>query len=175
MIRSHSRTENFLVYLLMEILMAAIITFLGTAIIVFYGVGKSDTRRNTQNLESLFDSPIIYLLICVIPAIIVVITLLYFRNRNYIVGYLFDNDKRILLLEYRGLRKKLMKVSYHFDEIIITPFQEKKIIMNQPSKGLSILLRKDQLSLDFISNNFIWEKQPREVANFLREINNLNK
>ncbi|HLP56621.1 MAG TPA: hypothetical protein VK151_16410 [Fluviicola sp.] len=171
MITSRTKNENYLAYLFFEILMVGVITFIGTALIVFYSTGRSDTRHDTRKLDYLFDNPFVFGIICLIPALIAVAFLLYFRNRNYIVGYRFDHQNKLLMLEYRGLRKKsLSTIEVGFDHFSIKPFTERKIFANQPLKGTSIMVADKNLQLDFVTNNFIWEKQPRERVAFLEEL-----
>ena len=173
MIRSHTNNENYMSYLVMEIFIVAIITFISTAIIIFYTGLRSDVRRDTTNLESLLNNPFFFMAVCLIPAIIAIIALLYFRNRNYIVGYLFDDDKKTLTIEYRSLRKKLKRISIEYQNLTIKKFQEKKILVNQTYKGSRIVTSNNQLKLDFITNNFIWEKQTRDKVNFVDELKRL--
>lgn len=171
MISSRTKNENYLAYLFLEIIMVGVITFIGTALIVFYGLGKSDSRGNGHKLDYLFDNPLVFGAICLVPTFIAVGFLLYFRNRNYIVGYHFDHHHQLLTLAYRGLRKKSLRtIDVPFGAFYTQPFRERKILTNQPAKGTSIILKENQLQLDFVTNNFIWEQQPREKMGFLEEV-----
>lgn len=171
MISSRTKNENYLAYLVFEIIMVGAITFIGTALIVFYGLGKSDSRGNTNRLDYLFDHPVVFAAICLVPTFIALGCLLYFRNRNYIVGYHFDHHNKLLTLEYRGLRKKSLRtVEVPFGAFYALPFQERKVLSNQPAKGKSIMIGDKNLQLDFVTNNFIWEQQPREKLGFLEEL-----
>ncbi|MES2556110.1 MAG: hypothetical protein V4604_08165 [Bacteroidota bacterium] len=176
MITSRTKNENYLAYLLLEIIMVGVITFVGMAIIVFYSLGKSDNRRNTDRLEYLFDNPVVFGALCLIPTLIAVGFLLVVRNRNYIVGYQFDHENKLLTLQYRGLRKKSLRTTeVAFNAFYSQPFRERKVLTNQPSKGTSIILKDQNLQLDFVVNNFIWEQQPRERVGFLEELGRVGK
>ena len=176
MTSSKTKDENYLAYLIMEIIMAAVITFIGTALVVFYITGKSDVRKKTDQLEYLFDNPLIYGAICILPALLAVTSLLYFRNRNYIVGYQFDDDSNTLFLKYRGLVNKVSKdIAIPYNEVRTKDFSERKVLFNQTYKGKSVLIEGNKLKLDFVTNNFIWEEQPREKIRFLEELARIKK
>lgn len=175
MITSKTKNENYLGYLTLEIIMVTVVTFLGSAFIVFYVLGKSDSRRKTQNLEYLFNHPYIFGFICILPALLAIGFLLYFRNRNYIVGYLFNQTSKQLVISYRKiLTKTKYTINLTYDEIEIKDFNEKKILFNQAYKGKRIIDTVTDLNLDFVVNNFIWEEQAREKIHFLREINRIS-
>lgn len=176
MITSRTKNENYLGYLILEIIMVAVITFLGTAFLVFYLAGRSDNRNKTHRLEYLFDHPAIFGLICIAPAILAIGSVLYFRNRNYIVGYAFDDDTKILKISYRGVLSKTIKqVTLPYEKLETVPFSEKKVLFNQAYKGIRILMKEQELKLDFVTNNFIWEKQPRERVYFLEELKRIEQ
>lgn len=176
MTTSKTKNENYLAYLILEILMVAVITFLGVAILVFYTTGKSDTRSKTQKLEYLFDNPLIFASICILPTLLAVAALLYFRNRNYIVAYLFDDNLDHLLLKYRGLVNKTSKdISIPYEEVWSRDFSERKFLFNQTYMGKRVIIERQDLKLDFVTNNFIWEEQPREKIHFLKELERINK
>ena len=175
MTRSKTKNENYLGYLILEIIMVTVITFMGVAFVVFYATGKSDSRSKTQNLKSLFDNPFVFGIICTLPALLAVGSLLFFRNRNYIVGYLFDDHSNQLLLEYRGILTKGSKeIRIPYDEICTKDFNERKILFNQTYKGKSVIIEGKKLKLDFVTNNFIWEDQPREKVHFLKELERIH-
>lgn len=171
MTTSKTKNESYFGYLILEIIMVAIITFLGVAFAVFYLTGKSDTRRKTNNLEYLFDNPIIFGLICILPALLAVALLIYFRNRNYIIGYQFNDLTNTLILKYRRLVNKVaQEISIPYTEIHLKEFNERKFLFNQTYKGKSFRIKENKLKLDFVTNNFIWEDQPREKIHFLHEL-----
>ena len=175
MITSKTKNENYFGYLILEIIMVSVVTFLGTAIIVFYSMGKSDARAKTHNLESTFGNPLIFSIICFTPVVIAVFSLLYFRNRNYIVGYSFDDIHSKLTLTHRGILNKVnheIQINYH--DIVTQQFSERKILFNQAFKGVRIHIENKKPVLDFVTNNFIWEEQPREKIHFIEELNRIS-
>ena len=176
MISSKTKNENYLAYLFLEIIVVGVITFIGTGFILFYTIAKTDTSGNTRRLQYLFDNPLVFGAICLAPTLIAVGFLLHVRNRNYIVGYLFDTQNKLLRLEYRGLRKKsLTTIEVALNAFSSKSFQERKVLTNQPYKGRSILIADSKLQLDFVVNNFIWEEQPREKVFFLEELERVER
>lgn len=175
MVRSQTQNENYISYLMMELIMAAVLTFIGAGLIIFYVAGKSETRSDSGILKYLFDNPFYLILLCLVPVIIAIGTLLYFRNRNYIIGYKFDYDNGKLAIEYRGLGKKIYSEEIDFENLLVSKFHELKILMNQRYRGVRIKQVDKPLKLDFVSNNFIWEKQIRKKIEFLRELEQLEK
>lgn len=174
-ITSRTKNENYLGYLIFEIIFVGAITFIGTGLLVFNGLGRSDVRNDHKNLDDLFENPLLFALICLIPAAIGVGSVLYFRNRNYIIGYLFDDTSKQLTVQHRGiLSKKINQISIPFEEIESNDFSERKIFVNQTYKGKSIRKKGEKIKLDFVTNNFIWEKQPREKLYFLEELARMN-
>lgn len=171
MTSSRTKSENYINYLIFEVFLSFLITFLGVAIIVFYFAGRSDNRRDTQNLETLFDSPFLYISICAIPALIAVTFLLYFRNRNFIVGYQFDEKKRVLSLLIRGLKKSSLRtVDVDFKNVSVHDLRERKFLFNARYEGLTLtVVDTKSIKYDFVANNFIWEEQIRERVYFLKE------
>lgn len=168
---SKTQSENYLGYLILEIIMVMVITFLGVAFIVFYALGRADSKGKSHFLEYLFDHPLIFGVICILPAIVAVASLLYFRNRNYIVGYLFDDESAQLTLKYRGILNKSAKlICIPYEKLRTKQFSERKLLFNQTYKGKRIFMNHMNLNLDFVSNNFIWEEQPREKISFLEEL-----
>jgi hypothetical protein len=171
MTTSKTKNENYLGYLILEIIMVSIITFMGVAFFLFYFIGRIDSRHDSRNLQYLFDNPWIYGFICFLPALLAVALLLNFRNRNYIIGYHFDDESHTLVLKYRGLVNKALKdISVPYREINTKDFSEKKFMFNQTYKGKSIVMKNEKLTLDFVTNNFIWEEQPRERIHFIQEL-----
>jgi hypothetical protein len=112
-----------------------------------------------------------YGVICFLPALLAVALLLVFRNRNYIIGYHFDDENNTLVLKYRGLANKALKdISVPYRDVNTIDFSEKKFLFNQTYKGKSIVMKNENLTLDFVINNFIWEDQPRERIHFMHEL-----
>lgn len=176
LIYSKTKDENYLAYLIMELISVFIITGVLIGMIVFYAVGRSDARYNTNHSLLLFDHPKIYIFICVIPALIAMGLVVIFRNRNYVVGYRFNNELEILILSYRGLLKKENKtIEVLYSDLRVKDFKELNFLFNQANRGKRVIINKTQLRLDFVSNNFIWENQPREKVHFLRELRRLEK
>lgn len=175
MITTRTKNENYSGYLILEIIMVAVVTFIGTAILVFYATGKSDVRRKTQHLEYFFVNTLFFALICMLPALLAVILLLYFRNRNYIIGYQFDELSSTLFLQFRGLmNRRAQDISIPYSTVYTRDFCEKKFLFNQTYKGKSIMLAGEKRTLDFVTNNFIWEEQPREKIYFLQELERIS-
>ena len=172
MMVSSTKSDNYISYLLAEIVLVSSITFIGAAFIIFYAVGKSDVRTGGDNLSTFTDSPAFYACICLIPVLITVSTLIHFRNRNYIVAYSFDHDLQVLRLEHRKLSKPVSEFRIPFSELEVRKFQERKILVNQTYSGATIV--NEGVKYDFVTNNFIWEKHPRMRLNFLRELRELN-
>lgn len=171
LVKSKTQNENYLSYLVFELLMVATITFVAVGLIIFYMAGKSDSRSGEHKVESLFDNPAYFALLCLIPVTISVALLIRFRNRNYIVGFEFDHEKRHLLLRYRVLlSRSLEEITVSFDEFECMELKELKFMFNEAYRGTTILVKSDNLRLDFISNNFIWETQPREKRLFFEEL-----
>lgn len=151
--------------------MVAIVTFLTVMIIAFYGIGKSDNRNHTQKLSYFFDNPFVFALFGLIPTTIAIVALLYFRSRKYIVAFHFDDEQKELTVAYRGLMSKKIETKIiPYANLMIKEFKERKILFNQPYSGISILQLENNTTLDFVSNNFIWEQQPRERVYFLQKI-----
>ncbi len=171
MITSKTKNENYFAYLIFEIIIISVITFVGAGIVVFYLTGKVDTRTKTNYLAFLFENAFIFGLICLLPAVVAVIILLYFRNRNYIIAFQFDDPSKSLLLQYRSLRNKVpIEICIPYNEVNTIDFNEKKFLFNQTYKGKSFCIPGKSLKLDFVTNNFIWEEQPREKTFFLQEL-----
>jgi hypothetical protein len=67
------------------------------------------------------------------------------------------------------VNKTLKDIHVHYPEINTKDFSEKKFLFNQTYKGKSIVMKSENLTLDFVTNNFIWEDQPRERIHFIQE------
>jgi|SRR5690554_950540 len=166
---SKTRDENYLAYLFIELILVFVITSVGTGLLIFFSVGRADSQRNTNNIEFLFENPFIYVLICLTAAIIAMGLILHFRNRNYIVGYAFNNETLSLRLSYRGLLKKDIKsIEIPYSELLWKDLKERNFLFNQVNRGKRIKHKNQSLYLDFISNNFIWEKQVRQKYIFFK-------
>lgn len=174
MINSRTKNENYLGYLIVECIMVAVITFIGVGFALFFGSGKSDNRTGGHLLEYLFDHPLLFGFLCITPAIIGISFLLYFRSRNYIVGFFFDDQMSELTIKYRGiLSRNVAELKIPYAEMKVQDFNERKILFNQTYKGKRVRLANNQKAFDFVTNNFIWEKQPRERVFFLEQINRI--
>ena len=155
--------------------MVSVVTFLGVAIVVFYLVGKSDVRSNSNKLEYLFDHPFIFAMICFAPVLISIAFVCYYRKRNYIVGYHFDDDLNVLQIVYRGISaKNSSSVAIVYQDLQTTKFSERKMLFNPTYQGIRINSKSQALKLDFVTNNFIWEEQPRERVYFIEELERIS-
>lgn len=169
-ISSKSRNDNFIIYLIFEIIMVAVVTFIAIGFLTFYIFGRLDSRGNSNFLERLFETPLLFGSICIVPAVFGVLCILYLRSRNYIVAYSFNDAENFLKLEYRGVIKKETKeIEIDYSNLIVKGFKERKVLFNQSYKGISFDIG-ERKTIDFVSNNFIWEKQPRERKAFMQQI-----
>ena len=175
-IYSNTKNENYFSYLLMEIIMVSILTFIAGGLFIFYILGRLDNNNSSNYLEYLFNNPGIYALLCLIPCCIAIAMLLYFRNRKYIIGFLFNEQKKILEITYRGLLKNsIAKIELPYPEIKVINFKDFKVIFNSQYKGKRIHCLKEDIYLDFIVNNFIWEEHPKEKHLFLASLNSIHQ
>lgn len=171
LVSSNSQDENYLAYLFIEMVLVFVITVVIIGLIVFYSTGSSDVRLDSNHLGLLTDNPLLFGVICTIPAIIAVGVVVFFRNRNYIVGYFFNDESNLLFISYRGLiNKKIKTVEIPYSKLSSKDFKEVKFLFNEANRGKRLKLKNPDLHLDFVSNNFIWEKQPREKVHFLHEL-----
>lgn len=174
-IYSNTKNENYFSYLLMEVIVIAALTFIASGLLIFYILGRLDSNKGSNYLEILFNNPGLYALLCLIPCCIAIAMLLYFRNRKYIVGFLFDKQNQILEITYRGLLKSsISKIDLPYSEIKVINFKDFKVIFNEQYKGKRIHCLKKDIYLDFIINNFIWEEHPKEKNLFLTSLNSIN-
>jgi hypothetical protein len=68
------------------------------------------------------------------------------------------------------VNKALKDINVPYSEVNTKDFSEKKFLFNQTYKGKSIVMKNEKLTLDFVTNNFIWEDQPRERIHFIQEL-----
>src|SRR5690554_2538234 len=140
---SKTRDENYLAYLFIELILVFVITSVGTGLLIFFSVGRADSQRNTNNIEFLFENPFIYVLICLTAAIIAMGLILHFRNRNYIVGYAFNNETLSLRLSYRGLLKKDIKsIEIPYSELLWRSEEHTSELQSRPHFVCCLLLEK---------------------------------
>jgi TM2 domain-containing membrane protein YozV len=66
-------------------------------------MGKAESRHGGNVHTNLLNHPNIFILICLIPAVISGIAVVFYRKRNYIIGFQKD-DSEITLLT-RGLSR----------------------------------------------------------------------
>jgi hypothetical protein len=171
MTESKTKNDNYIGYLILELLLTGIFTFLVTALGIFYGSMKSDVRHNSDHLLELLRAPINYGLICLVPSLIAAGFLLYYRNANYIIGFEFNESEQLLTLRYRRLfRKTTSDIQIPYSNLSISNLKEKKFYFNIASKGKRFAVPNSELKLDFVTNNFIWEYQPRSRVFFLEEL-----
>jgi len=169
MIRSRTYKENYISYLAFEIALTFVLTFVAAGIVVFYSAGKSDARHHGHQLDYFSDNFPVYAFLCAAPALIAVAVILRNRNRNYIVGYAFDDNRKELSLLVRKLKAaSLRTLTVGYTELKTEAFTEKKVFFNERYHGLSLVTSSGKL--DLVRNNFIWEKQPRERIAFLDKI-----
>lgn len=176
---SKTRKENYLGYLLFELVMVFALTFVATGVIVFYLTGKSDLRKydhkiTGNKLETLTDNPLLFAAICLVPALIALSFVVYYRNRNYIVGYQFDAERSELSLLVRNLTSKgLQTILIPYASVAVRKFTERKILFNARYQGIRITFSGKHY--DFVTNNFIWETQPRERIAFVQQTDSISR
>lgn len=167
---STTRNEHYLIYLLFELILVSIVTFLISGFILFYLLGKTDSKTTSNYLDFLFDNPAIYAALCLIPTIISCFFILYYKNRHYIVGFAFDDELKQLTICYRKLmRRRNQEASFPYGEVAFKKFKEKSFLFTQPYEGFSVITREKH-TFDFVLNNFIWEKQPLDKKAFIEAI-----
>ncbi|MFM2228539.1 MAG: hypothetical protein RL664_1882 [Bacteroidota bacterium] len=171
MTESKTKNDNYIGYLILELLLTGIFTFLVTALGIFYGSLKSDVKNDSDLLLDLLGDPLSYTLICLVPSLVAILFLLFYRNVNYIIGFEFNESEQFLTLRYRRLfRKETNDIQIPYFKISTIPLKEKKIFFNFSNKGMRFSVPNSTLKLDFVSNNFIWEYQPRSRVYFLEEL-----
>lgn len=171
MTESKTKHDNYIGYLILELLLTGIFTFLVTALGIFYGSLKSDVKNDSDHLLDLLGDPLSYSLICLIPTLVAIVFLLSYRNVNYIIGFEFNEPEQFLTLRYRRLfRKDNNDIQIPYSEISTIPLKEKKFFFNFSNKGKRFSVPNSILKLDFVTNNFIWEYQPRSRVYFLEEL-----
>jgi heme/copper-type cytochrome/quinol oxidase subunit 2 len=171
MVRSKISKQNFLKLMLLEMLMVLIVTFLGTGLFFMFVMLKTDTRNEKNNFEYFIENPFVLVPICLIPAIICIIYIAIVKNKQFIVGFEIDRNSKTFKFEYRNLfSKKINFLSFQFDQVTINPFFDKNLLFVYGLKGIRFDSKSSNLSLFFISNNFIWEEQVNDKRYFLTEI-----
>lgn len=169
MIVSKTRGENYVSYLLIELILLFVITFIGTGLIVFYGLLFVNPSGGGLSLKNIFDNPLIYTGICVAPALVTLFFALHSRNRSYIVGFRFDDEREELELMIRNLRaSSLHTVRVPYTSIFSQRFAERRILFNARYQGIRLFVGRNRY--DFVANNFIWETQPRERIAFTEQL-----
>lgn len=164
--------SNFFRFLLMEMLMTSLVSFLGFGLLIFYFLMNLESKAGNESLTSLLNNPALFALVIIIPVAVLNLIMIHKRKRNYIVGFFFENELGILKLKYRILNSnKCTEIEIPFEEICADSFYDKKFFFNQAYKGVRI--KKDNLDLDFVSNNFIWEEDIRAKKYFLTRIKEL--
>jgi hypothetical protein len=128
-----------------------------------------DSKTKSNNLILMFDNPFLFALFLLIPISIFNLILIHKRKKNHIVGYFFEDELKILRLNYRTLNSnELINIEIPYNELNAEAFIETKILFNLPYKGIKI--KTKNLELLFISNNFIWEEHTLEKKYFLQRI-----
>ncbi|MBU2019930.1 MAG: hypothetical protein KJ941_09820 [Bacteroidetes bacterium] len=136
MIWSKTRNENYFGYLIMEIVMVAAITFIGVGLVVFYLTMRVDAKTDSDNLMYLFGNPFIFAMVCLAPTSIGIACLIFYRQRNYIVGFQFDADAKQIILCYRSLFKKEIKeCKMDYSLVKMADFSEKKCCLTKSIKA----------------------------------------
>ncbi|MFN8863748.1 MAG: hypothetical protein ACK500_08870 [Flavobacteriales bacterium] len=168
---SATKNENYLAYLLIEIILVIVLTTAVTGLAILFVLGKMDVRMNTQRLDYFLTNPLVYGLVCFAVSLVAVAFLLYYRNRKYIVGYSFDDANSCLVVEYRTLwNKSASEVRLPYVTLTVTHFEEKKMLFNQVYEGKRLSTTGQDLRLDFVTNNFIWEEQRKDRIDFLERL-----
>jgi len=164
MIVSKTYRENYISYLMFEIFMVAITTGIMIACIVFYIAAASIGRRGKGNpflINFLVDNGWVYLLLCVIPALISLIFVLFYLRRKYIVG--FKADEEYIHMQVRGLSiKSLKEVTIKRSDSKISKFEDHAFLIVPRYKGYRIFDQSSGRKFEYVSNNFIWEKQIKD-------------
>lgn len=176
MTHSSTRNENYLGYLVIEMILVMVLTSGAAMLMLLFGLGKMGSRSDFSMLDYLLTNPIVFGLICVSVGLVAVGFLLKYRNRKYVVGYLFDDGEACLVVEHRTLWSKTSEqVSLPFSQLNVTDFTEKKFLFNQAYEGKRLSLQDQNLKLDFVTSNFIWEEQRNDRIHFLEELERITE
>src|SRR5690606_29791766 len=103
MVISITKNNNYIMYIIFEIVLTSIVTFLGIGLFIFFLLIRS---KSTETLLNLLENPLLFALIILIPVLLGTLFIFYKRSRNYIVGYEFNSDKNNIALSYRTLFTK---------------------------------------------------------------------
>jgi hypothetical protein len=159
--------ENYLIYLIFEILLVGLTTAIMLVCFIFYITLKADTDTGSRSSDYLFSHPLLYSALCILPALASVLFIGVFRKRNYIVGWKIDNYE--IQIAIRGLRRSNIEtVILNQSDVRISKFEDQGFLIVPKYKGYRL---KDSISMrtfDFVVNNFIWEKQIRDRVSFSR-------
>ena len=161
MIVSKTYRENYFSYLIFEILIVSLATGLLVGCLIFYSLGQSESRWGADNLSFLLSNFWILILISAIPALLSGLVVVYFRRRSYIVG--FKADVENIILQVRGLSSKSMDtIVIKRSDARITKFEDPAFLIVPRYKGYRIMEQSSGRKFEFVSNNFIWEKQIKD-------------
>jgi hypothetical protein len=153
--------------------MVAVTTGVMLACTIFYLVSQS-ARRTDVLINLLFNNPWSYFLVCLIPAILSALFVVFFRRRNYIVGFKLDED--YIYLQVRGLSfKSFENVTIKRSDAKITKFEDPSFLIVPRYKGYKIYDQSSVRKFEFVSNNFIWEKQIKDKVFISQLLNFLLK
>jgi len=173
MIASKTYKESYISYLMFEIFMVAITTGIMIACFVFYA-GVNSAKRGPGLIDFLINDGSIYLIISVIPAFISVIFVLFYRRRNYIVG--FKVDEEYIHMQVRGLSTKSLKeITIKRSDSKISKFEDPAFLIVPRYKGYRIIDQSTGRKFEYVSNNFIWEKQIKDNILILKMLELMTK
>lgn len=158
MIHAKTYKDNFLKYLIFEMILVGFTTALMLAVWQFYSMINTDANINTDNYGDTLKNPMFFIAICVFPAIGSILFILLYRKRNYIVGWKSDKEKVQIVI--RGLfRSSIETVEINKTDVQVVPFKDPKFIIVPQYQGYRIVDKLTGRKFDFVSNNFIWETQ----------------
>jgi hypothetical protein len=85
----------------------------------------------------------------------------FYRRRNYVVGFKDDNEH--IYLQVRGLStKSFEELTIKRIDAKITKFEDPAFLIVPRYKGYRILDQSSGRKYEYVSNNFIWEKQIKD-------------
>lgn len=162
MIVSKTNKENYITYLIFEIFMVALATGLLVGCTLFYLLGRSESKNNNNHaLSYLLTNFWVYFIICVVPAVLSALFVVYYRRRSYIVGIKADVEN--IFLQVRGLSSNsLDTIVINRSDAKITKFEDPAFLIVPRYKGYRIIELSSGRKFEFVSNNFIWEKQIKD-------------
>lgn len=174
MIVSKTYNENYFSYLIFEILMVSLATGLLVGCLIFYSLGRSESRWGADNLSFLLSNFWILILKCAVPALLSALVVVFNRKRNYIVGWKSEKDSVHLII--RGLSKSSIEtVVFSKTDAEIRKFEDQAFLIIPRYKGYRIIDKTSGRKFEYVSNNFIWEKQIKDNILILKLLELMTK